>query len=149
MDRFKAYNYIKVNSEPVDNGLALTVQGDYGKYIMSMELIALIGIGIALATLILNTQRNLRADMRAEFKAVRAEMQTQREETKTEFKAVRVDMQAQREEMKTEFKAVRADMQAQREEMKTEFKAQREAIISLLERMAHLAGLLEGLPLRS
>ena len=105
---------------------------------MSMELIALIGIGVtaisisvALAALILNTQRNLRADMRAEFKAVRAEMQTQREETKTEFKAVR------------------ADMQAQREEMKTEFKAQREAIISLLERMAHLAGLLEGLPLRS
>ena len=87
---------------------------------MSMELIALIGIGVtaisisvALAALILNTQRNLRADMRAEFKAVRAEMQTQREETKTEFKA------------------------------------QREIIISLLERMAHLEGLLEGLPLRS
>ena len=42
-----------------------------------MELIALIGIGmtvitigVALATLILNTQRNLRADMRAEFKGV-------------------------------------------------------------------------------
>ena len=67
-----------------------------------MELIALISIGVVLATLILNTQRNLRADM-----------------------------------------------QAQREETKTEFKAQREAIISLLERMAHLEGLLEGLPLRS
>ena len=72
---------------------------------MSMELIALIGIsvtvitiGVTLAALILNTQRNLRADMRTEFKAVRAEMQ-----------------------------------------------AQREAIISLLERMAHMEGLLEGL----
>ena len=61
---------------------------------MSMELIALIGIGVtvistgvALAALILNSQRNLRADMQA----------------------------------------------------------QREAIISLLERMAHLEGLLEGL----
>ena len=79
---------------------------------MSMELIALIGIGVTvisigvvLATLILNTQRNLRADM-----------------------------QAQREETRAEFKAVRAEMQAQRE-----------AIISLLERMAHLEGLLEGL----
>ena len=130
---------------------------------MSMELIALIGIGvtvitigIALATLILNTQRNLRSDMRAEFKVVRADMQAQREETKTEFKAMRADMQAQREETKadfkaqreetkTEFKAVRADMQAQRDETKTEFKAQREVIISLLERMAHLEGLLEGL----
>ena len=83
---------------------------------MSMELIALIGIsvtvitiGVALAALILNTQRNLRADMRTEFKALRAEMQAQREETKTEFKT------------------------------------QREVIISLLERMAHLEGLLEGL----
>ena len=72
---------------------------------MSMELIALIGIGVtiisvgvALAALILNTQRNLRADM-----------------------------------------------QAQRDETTAEFKAQREVIISLLERMAHLEGLLEGL----
>ena len=72
---------------------------------MSMELIALIGIGVtiisvgvALAALILNTQRNLRADM-----------------------------------------------QAQRDEAKAEFKAQREVIINLLERMAHLEGLLEGL----
>ena len=81
-----------------------------------MELIALIGIsvtvitiGVALAALILNTQRNLRADMRTEFKALRAEMQAQQEETKTGFKT------------------------------------QREVIISLLERMAHLEGLLEGL----
>ena len=72
---------------------------------MSMELITLIGIGVALATLILNTQRNLRADM-----------------------------QAQQNETRAEFKAVRAEMQSQRE-----------AIISLLERMAHLEGLLEGL----
>ena len=83
---------------------------------MSMELITLIGIGVALATLILTTQRNLRADM-----------------------------QAQRDETRAEFKAMRADTQAQREETKTEFKAQREIIISLLERMAHLEGLLEGL----
>ena len=76
---------------------------------MSMELIALIGTGVALATLILNTQRNLRADM-----------------------------QAQQNETRAEFKAVRAEMQSQRE-----------VIISLLERMAHLEGLLEGLPLRS
>ena len=83
---------------------------------MSMELIALMGIGvtiisvgIALAALILTTQRNLRTDMQA-----------QREETKAEF-------------------------MAQREETQAEFKAQREIIISLLERMAHLEGLLEGL----
>ena len=54
-----------------------------------------------------------------------------------------------RVDMRAEFKAVRAEMQTQREETKTEFKAQREITISLLERMAHLEGLLEGLPLRS
>ena len=108
---------------------------------MSMELIALIGIGVtvisigvALATLILNTLRNLRADMQA-----------QREETQAEFKAAQAEMQAQREETQAEFKAMREEIQAQREETKTEFKTQREAIISLLERMAHLEGLLEGL----
>ena len=28
VDRFNAYNYIKDNSEPVDNGLVMTTQGD-------------------------------------------------------------------------------------------------------------------------
>ena len=74
VDRFKACDYIEDSPKPVNNGL------------------------VALATLILNTQRNLRTDM-----------------------------------------------QAQRDETKTEFQAQREVIISLLERMAHLEGLLEGL----
>ena len=105
---------------------------------MSMELIALIGIGVALATLILNTQRNLRADMRAEFKAVRAEIQAQREETQAGFKAVR-------EEMKTEFKAVREETKTGFKAVRAEIQAQREAITSLPERMAHLEGLLEGL----
>ena len=139
-----------------------------------MEFIALIGIGVtvistgvALAALILNTQRNqreeiktLREDTQAGFKAVREEIQAQREEMKTEFKAVREEIQAQRGETKTEFKAQREEMKTefktqreetktefktQREETKTEFKTQRETIISLLERMAHLEGLLEGL----
>ena len=80
---------------------------------MSMELIAIIGVGVTLAGLILNGQRYQQE-----------EIKTLREETQAGFKA-------------------------HREETKTEFKAQREAIISLLERMAHLEGLLESLPLRS
>ena len=69
---------------------------------MSMELIAIIGVGVTLAGLILNGQRY------------------------------------QREEIKT-----------LREETQAGFKALREEIISLRERIAYLAGLLEGLPLRS
>ena len=66
-----------------------------------MELIAIIGVGVTLAGLILNGQR------------------------------------CQREEIKT-----------LREEMQAGFKALREEIISLRERVAHLEGLLESLPLR-
>ena len=58
---------------------------------MSMELIAIISVGVTLAGLILNSQRNLRADMQA-----------QRDETGSEFKTVRADMQAQLVETKTE-----------------------------------------------
>ena len=60
-----------------------------------------------------------------------------------EFSEIRSD------ETQAGFKAVREEIQAQREETKTEFKTQRETIISLLERMAHLEGLLESQPLRS
>ncbi len=126
---------------------------------MSMELITLTGIGVtvistgvALAALILNTQRNLRVEMRAqraetktEFKAVREDMRAQRAEVKTEFEAVREDMQAQREEAKTEFEAVREETKTEFKAVREDMRAQREAIISLLERMAHLEGLLDGL----
>ncbi|MDE0155001.1 MAG: hypothetical protein OXS28_05300 [Gammaproteobacteria bacterium] len=80
---------------------------------MSMELIAIISASIALAGLILNSQRTQRA-----------EMQAQRKEMQAESKAMRAEMQA-------ESKAMRAEMQA-------EFKTTREAIGELRERMAHL-----------
>ena len=76
---------------------------------MSTELIAIIGVGVALAGLMLNGQHTRRA-----------EIQTLRAETQAEFQAVRA-------------------------KMREEFKSQREGINSLLGRMAHLEGLLEGL----
>lgn len=48
------------------------------------------------------------------------------------------EMQAQRAETRAEFQVVR-------EEMHAEFQAQREAIIGLLERVARLEGVLDGL----
>ena len=48
------------------------------------------------------------------------------------------EMHVQRAETRVEFQAVREEMQA-------EFQAQREAITGLLERVARLEGLLEGL----
>ena len=90
---------------------------------MSMELIAICGVGvaiisvgIALAAFILTGLRNLRTDMQAQ----------------------RAEINGLREEMQTEFKAVR-------EEMQTEFKAVRKEINGLRERMAYMEGLLKGL----
>ena len=71
--------------------------------------VAIIGVGITLAGLMLTTQHSLRE-----------EMQTLRAETQADFKAVRAEMQA-------------------------EFKTQREITTNLLERVAHVEGLLEGL----
>ena len=112
---------------------------------MSNELIAIIGVGVTLAGLILYSQHNLRADM-----------QVQREETRTEFKAVRSEMKALRSEMKAEFKTLRSEMKAEfkalRSEMKAKFNKHLGAINSLREdvnqlqgRVARQEGLMEGL----
>ena len=52
---------------------------------MSTELIAILGVGVALAGLMLNGQYTLRAETQAEFQAVRTEM-------REEFKAQRKDI---------------------------------------------------------
>ena len=87
---------------------------------MSTELIAIIGVGVALAGLMLNGQHTLRSETRAEFQVVRAE-------TRAEFQAVRA-------EMREEFKAQREDINGLLGRM-----------THLEGRMAHLEGLLEGL----
>ena len=46
---------------------------------MSMELIVIISVGVMLGGLILNGQHNLRKDMRADFKAVREDINGLRE----------------------------------------------------------------------
>lgn len=98
----------------------MTTHETKGKITMSTELIAIISIGIALAGLMLNGQHNLQKEMQAQRAETRAEFQVVREETQAEFQAVR-------------------------EEMHAEFQAQREAIIGLLERVARLEGVLDGL----
>ena len=94
---------------------------------MSNELIAIIGVGVTLAGLILYSQHNLRADM-----------QVQREETRTEFKAVR-------SEMKAEFRAVRSEMKAEFNKHLGAINSLREDVNQLHGRVARQEGLLEGL----
>lgn len=105
---------------------------------MSTELIAIIGVGIALAGLMLNGQHNLQNEMHAQRAETRAEFQTQSAETRAEF-------QTQRAETQAEFKAIREETQAEFQAVREEAQAQREIITGLLERMARLEGLIDGL----
>lgn len=83
---------------------------------MSTELIAIIGVGVALAGLILNGQ----SSQRAEIMDLQGGLEELREDTQAEFNSMR-------EETQSEFKVVRSE------------------ISGLRERMARLQGLLEGL----
>ncbi|MCY4361095.1 MAG: hypothetical protein OXE42_02745 [Gammaproteobacteria bacterium] len=94
---------------------------------MSNELIAIIGVGVTLAGLILYSQHNLRADM-----------QVQREETRAEFKAVR-------SEMKAEFRAVRSEIKAEFNKHLGAINSLREDVNRLHGRVARQEGLMEGL----
>ena len=59
---------------------------------MSNELIAIIGVGVTLAGLILYSHHNLRADMQLQREEIRAEFKAWRSEMKAEFKAWRSEM---------------------------------------------------------
>ena len=115
---------------------------------MSMELIAIISlgltvitVGIMLAGLILNGQRT----QQKEIKTVQDKMTKHQDETRSEFKVVRAEIQGLRTETQSEFKTVRAEIQGLRTETQSEFKTVREVMGGLRERMAHLEGLIEGL----
>ena len=83
---------------------------------MSKEFFAIIGVGVGLASLILSSMSNLRADFRAEMQVLREDMQV-----------------------------LRADMQVLRAETQAQFEAQQGAITGLEVRIAHLEGLVKGL----
>ena len=101
---------------------------------MSTELIAIISIGVAIIGLVITVVGLL---LTIEHR-LRKEMQAQRAENQAEFKTQRAENQA-------EFKAQRAEIQSLRSETQAEFKAVREITTNLLERMARVEGLLEGL----
>ena len=90
---------------------------------MSKDLIAIIGVGVSLAGLILYSQYNLRS-----------EMLDLREETRTEFKVVHEEFKAVRSEMKAEFNIHLEAVNRLRED-----------VGQLQERVARQEGLMEGL----
>ena len=69
---------------------------------LSQETLAILGVGIGIAALILTTTAGLRSEMRAEFHSVR-----------TEIQAVRAEVHADREALRAEARADREAFQAQ------------------------------------
>ncbi len=91
---------------------------------LSQETLAILGVGIALAALMLTSISGLRT----EIQAVRTEARADREAVRAEIQAVRVEARADRGVVRAEIQTVRAEARADREAMRTEARADREAI---------------------
>ena len=86
---------------------------------LSQEMIAIIGVGVALAALDVTTTSALRA----EIQAVRVEARADREAWRAESQALRAEARADREAMRADREAWRAESQA----LRVEARADREA----------------------
>ena len=97
---------------------------------LSQETLAIIGVGVALAALILTVS----VDVRGEFQSIRAE-----------FQSVRTEIQTVRDELRD----VRAEARAERQAIRTEARADREMfqnhILRLTEQQGILRARLDGL----
>ncbi len=84
---------------------------------LSQETLAILGVGVALAALMLTS-----------ISGMRGEIQALRDELRTEIQAVRVEARSDREAVRAEIQTVRAEARADREAMRTEARADREAL---------------------
>ena len=101
---------------------------------LSQEMIAIIGVGVALAALDVTTTSALRA----EIQAVRVEARADREAWRAESQALRAEVRADRE-------AWRAEMRASREEFEAHVVRLEQHHLRLTEQQGALGGLVEGL----
>jgi len=88
---------------------------------LSQETLAILGVGVALAALILTSFVGLRVEIHAVRDEARAERQAIRVEARAERQAIRDEGRADRE-------AIRAEARAEREAIRGEARADREAI---------------------
>lgn len=109
---------------------------------MSVELIsvliAVVAVGVALAGLMLTSQRAIRAELTEQ----RRELAEQRRDFSTELAAQRRDFST---ELATHHQEISTELAAQRQYIDERFTALEQQIAELRERMAHLEGLLDGL----
>ena len=116
---------------------------------LSQEMIAIIGVGVALAALDVTTTSALRAEIQAvrveardDREALRAEARADREALRTEARA---DREAWQAEMRAEREAWRAGIRASREEFEQHVVRLEQHVVRLTEQQGALGGLVEGL----
>ena len=97
---------------------------------LSQETLAIIGVGVALAALILTVS----VDVRGEFQSVRAEIQT-----------VRDELRDVRTEARTERQAIRAEARADREAIRAAHETFQNHILRLTEQQGILRARLDGI----
>ena len=104
---------------------------------MTPELIGIVAVGVALAGLMLVSNRE-------NARALRAEMKDMREDTRKQFESMRAEMKELRGEMKAEIKELREDTNQQFEAVRGEIGSLRGEMAKLRERMARIEGMFEG-----
>ena len=108
---------------------------------LSQETLAIIGVGVALAALILTVS----VDVRGEFQSVRAEIQTVRDELRDVRTEARTERQAIRAEARAEWQVIRAEARADREAMRAAHETFQNHILRLTEQQGILRARLDGL----
>ena len=106
------------------------------------ELLSIIGtilaVGIALGTVMITSDANLRTEMQTLRTEVNTEMQTLRTEVNTE-------MQTLRTEVSTEMQALRTEVRTDIADVRTDIRALEQRLAAVERRQARTEGLLEGL----
>ena len=120
----------------------------FGMSRLSQETLAIIGVGIALAALILTSSAGVRGEiqavrdeLRAEIRDVRAEARTDRDALRAE---ARTDRDALRAEARTDRDALRAEAHTDRGALRAEARADRESFQSHILRLTEQHGVLSA-----
>ena len=108
---------------------------------LSQETLAIIGVGVALAALILTDS----VGVRGEFQAVRAEIQDVRAEIQDVRAEARADREALRAEARADREALRAEARADREAMRADHETFQNHILRLTEQQGILRARLDGI----
>ena len=148
----------RLSLEYRDSRRALLVAGSNPMFRLSLETIAIVTVGLALAGLDITSDNGIRSEMqamraeaRADREALRTEAQSDREALRAEaladHEALRAEARADREALQAEARADRAAFQAEIRRLDDQARADREAfekhVTRLIQEQSRLTGIVE------